>query len=88
MKASHILVATEMEAKRILDEIKHEDITFEEGARTFSICPSKRHSGDLGEFKKGTMAKPFENMYYKLKTGQISEPVKTEFGWHVIKRTG
>ncbi len=88
LKASHILVATEMEAKRILDEVKKEQITFEEGARTFSTCPSKRHSGDLGEFKRGVMAKEFENACYNMKVGQISEPVHTQFGWHLIKRTG
>ena len=87
MKVSHILVATEKEAKRILEEIKKEQITFEEGARTFSSCPSKRHGGDLGEFKKGVMAKLFENACYKLKVGEISLPIRTESGWHIIKRT-
>lgn len=87
MRASHILVATELEAKRILNEIRTEQITFEEGARTFSLCPSKKHSGDLGKFEKGQMTKAFEDACNKLKVGEISEPVKSEFGWHVIKRT-
>ncbi len=86
MKASHILVATEMEAKRVREEIVTQKITFEEGARTFSTCPSKKHSGDLGSFEKGTMAKPFEDACSKLKVGEISQPIKTEFGWHLIRR--
>ncbi len=86
MHASHILVATEMEAKRIHEEIISEKITFEEGARTFSTCPSKRQGGDLGAFEKGTMAKAFEEVCFKLKVGEISQPVKTEFGWHLIRR--
>lgn len=88
MRASHILVGTENEAKRILDDIKKEKMTFEECARSFSMCPSKKQGGDLGEFRKGEMVKPFEDACEKLETGQISEPVKTEFGWHLILRTG
>lgn len=88
MKASHILVATEIEAKRILDEIKKEKTTFEEAAKSFSNCPSKKEGGNLGEFGKGSMVKPFEDACFKLNVGGMSEPVRTEFGWHIIKRTG
>lgn len=88
MRASHILVATESEAKRILDEIKKEKMTFADAARSFSSCPSKKQGGDLGEFDMGQMVKPFEDACLKLKAGEMSGPVRTEFGWHIIKRTG
>ena len=87
MKASHILVATEMEAKRITDEIKGKRMTFEQGARDFSSCPSKKQGGDLGEFGKGVMVKEFETASFALKVGEMSKPVKTQFGWHLILRT-
>ncbi len=88
MKASHILVATENEAKRILDDLKNNRIGFEEAARSFSTCPSRKQGGNLGEFNKGDMVKLFEDACAKMKNGQISEPVKTQFGWHLILRTG
>ena len=88
MRASHILVSTEVEAKRILEEIKTNQSSFEESARAFSMCPSKKQGGDLGEFGKGQMVKPFEDACLKLKVSELSSPIKTEFGWHLIKRTG
>lgn len=88
MRASHILVATENEATRILDDLKSNRISFEEAARSFSTCPSRKQGGDLGGFNKGEMVKPFEDACAKLNNGQISEPVKTQFGWHLILRTG
>lgn len=88
MKASHILVDAESEAKCILGDINSKKMSFEDAARTFSKCPSRKQGGDLGNFGKGAMVKPFEEATEKLKVGQISSPVKTEFGWHLIKRTG
>ena len=88
MKASHILVSTEQEARKILADLKSSSMTFEEAARSFSLCPSKKQGGDLGEFGRGEMVKPFEDACLKLTQGELSSPVKTEFGWHIIKRTG
>ncbi len=88
MKASHILVSSEPEAKRILDDIKSGKLSFEDAARSFSLCPSKRQGGDLGNFNKGEMVKPFEDACLKGKKGDLVGPVKTEFGFHLIKVTG
>ena len=59
---------------------------FENLARTFSICPSKKRGGNLGEFSKGDMVPEFWNASIKLKIGEISQPVKSRFGYHIIKR--
>ena len=88
MRASHILVSDENQAKRILDDLKHNKISFEDAARSFSLCPSKKQGGDLGSFGKGQMVKPFEDACFSMKVGDLSSPVQTEFGWHLIKRTG
>ena len=88
MKASHILVSSEPEAKRILDDIQAGKLSFEDAARSFSLCPSKRQGGDLGNFNKGEMVKPFEDACLKGKKGDLVGPVKTEFGFHLIKVTG
>jgi foldase protein PrsA len=61
---------------------------FEDLAKMFSECPSKKLGGDLGWFAKGAMVPEFEQAVQKLKVGEISQPVKTQFGWHLIKRTG
>lgn len=86
VKASHILVPTEEEAqtvKTMLDE--GED--FAMLARQYSKCPSKAAGGDLGYFKRGQMVKEFEKAAFSLPVGQVSEPVQTQFGWHIIKVT-
>ncbi len=86
VKASHILVPTEEEAKAIkvmLDE--GED--FAVLARQYSQCPSKAAGGDLGYFKRGQMVKAFEEVAFELPVNTVSDPVKTQFGWHLIKVT-
>jgi len=82
---SHILVKTEQEAKIILDEL-NKGSSFSKIAMEKSLCPSKRNGGDLGSFGRGQMVREFERAAFTLQKGQISQPVKTEFGWHIIKR--
>jgi peptidyl-prolyl cis-trans isomerase C len=85
IKASHILVPKLGQA----DEIKSiaTKSNFAELAREHSTCPSKKRGGDLGEFGRGKMVKEFEKVAFELQVGQISDPVKTPFGYHVILRT-
>lgn len=84
IRAFHILVKTEQEAFEILYDINHGK-DFETVAREKSLCPSRKKGGDLGWFGRGQMAKEFENAAFTLKVGEISKPVKTQFGWHIIK---
>lgn len=87
VKASHILVATEDEAKNLYNEIKNGK-DFAEVAKEYSKCPSGQNGGDLGFFPRGVMVKPFEDAAFSLKVGELSEPVQTQFGWHLILVTG
>lgn len=88
IRASHILVKTEEDAKKILERLeKGED--FAAIAKKSSIDPgSAANGGDLGYFSSGQMVPEFESAAAKLKAGEVSsEPVKTKFGYHVIKVT-
>ena len=86
IRASHILVKTEEEAKKLLEEIKN-GADFAKLASEHSMCPSVRDGGDLRFFGRGMMVKPFEDAAFALKKGEVSEPVETQFGWHLIKLT-
>ncbi|MEA5037590.1 Foldase protein PrsA 1 [bioreactor metagenome] len=86
VKASHILVKTESEAKEIMQKIKAGD-DFAKLAKLYSQCPSGNAGGDLGYFGKGQMVKPFEEACFKANAGDVVGPVKTQFGWHIIKVT-
>ena len=86
IQASHILVKTEQEANVALYDITHGK-DFAEVAKQISLCPSKKQGGDLGWFSRGMMVKPFEDAAFSLGKGNISKPVQTQFGWHIIKVT-
>lgn len=59
--------------------------SFEEIAKAKSLCPSGKKGGSLGWFGRNQMVKEFESAAFSLKKGEISRPVKTQFGWHIIK---
>jgi len=81
--AKHILVPTEKEALEVLFDLK-QGKDFEQLAKEKSQCPSKKKGGDLGWFARNQMVKEFEQAAFALKPGELSKPVKTQFGWHVI----
>ena len=83
-RARHILVKNEEDAKDIVKRLGGGS-DFAELAKEKSTGPSGAQGGDLGYFTKGRMVPEFEEAVIKLKKGDVSEPVKTQFGWHVIK---
>lgn len=83
-KASHILVSSEESAQKILDEI-NEGLDFAEAAQKYSSCPSGQAGGDLGEFGPGQMVPEFDNAVFSMKAGEISAPIQTQFGYHIVK---
>ncbi len=87
VKASHILVKEADKAKEISEKIAHgDDKTFAEAAKQHSIDPgSKDDGGSLGYFGRGQMVPQFEEAAFKLQKGEISQPIQTQFGWHIIK---
>jgi len=88
IKCSHILVKKQSEALAILERLKSGE-KFGRLARELSIdSGSAKRDGSLGYFGKGMMVKPFEEAAFKLEIGNVSEPVKSEFGYHIIKRLG
>ena len=88
VRASHILVNSEAQALRIKSDIENGKITFEDAAKKYSLCPSGQNGGDLGYFGRKVMVKDFEDASFSLPIGKISAPVKTQFGYHLIKVTG
>ena len=82
--ASHILVETETEAEELLLKLKN-GADFSELAKTYSTGPSGAQGGNLGWFGQGAMVPTFENAVIKLKIDEVSVPVQTQFGWHLIK---
>ncbi len=82
--ASHILVETLEKANDILKEI-NDGLSFADAAQKYSSCPSKNSGGNLGKFGKGQMVPEFEDAVFAMKVGDISSPVKTQFGYHLIQ---
>lgn len=88
IKCSHILVQKQSEALDIFDRLKKGE-KFGKLAKELSIdSGSAKKDGNLGYFTKGMMVKPFEDAAFKLQVGEMSQPIKTEFGYHIIKRFG
>jgi len=88
VRASHILVDKLSVAQEIKAELTQGGASFAKLAESYSTCPSKKRGGDLGTFGRGKMVPEFEKAVYNMKVGDISEPVKTKHGYHIIKRTG
>lgn len=86
-RASHILVKDRALAERIYTEVKSGK-SFSLLAQQYSTCPSKSKGGDLGWFSQGQMVAEFENAVKRMSYGSISKPVRTQFGYHIIKKTG
>lgn len=84
--ASHILVDKHSKAVDIIDELKAGK-DFASLAKDHSLDASKKIGGNLGEFNKGDMVKEFQNALLRLKVGEFTDqPVKSKFGYHIIKR--
>lgn len=82
--SSHILIDDEEKANEIIDEIR-EGKTFEQAAKEYSSCPSKDQGGNLGETTRGKLVPEFEDVAFSMEIGSVSQPVKTQFGYHIIK---
>jgi peptidyl-prolyl cis-trans isomerase C len=86
IRASHILLASEADARTVLAEVRRPGADFAEVARRRSTDPGARNGGDLGFFKRGDMIPEFEQAAFALRVGEISAaPVRTQFGWHIIR---
>lgn len=85
VNAKHILVDSEEKCNEILAQIVNGEKEFEAAAKESSSCPSGANGGSLGEFGKGQMVKEFEDAAFAAEIGQIVGPVKTQFGYHLIK---
>lgn len=88
VRAKHILTDTEEKCGEILAAVENGEKTFEEAAKEYSTCPSGQRGGDLGEFGKGQMVPEFEKAAFSAEIGKIIGPVKTSFGYHLIKVEG
>ena len=87
VRASPILVSSRKEALEIKKNILNGNISFEDAALRYSQCPSGQRGGDLGYFNRKQMVQSFSDTAFDLKIGEISAPVGTKFGWHIIKTT-
>lgn len=102
VQASHILLMyqgsarstatrSKEEAKQLIDQIKGQldaGADFAQLAQQHSDCPSGKEGGDLGAFGRGQMVGPFEDAAFGMQVGALSGVVETDFGYHIIKRTG
>jgi parvulin-like peptidyl-prolyl isomerase len=86
VRASHILVPTLEKAVALKEQITA-GADFGTLAQQNSSCGSARNGGDLGPFGRGQMVKPFEDAAFNAEVGTVTDPVQTQFGFHLIKRT-
>ena len=84
VRAAHILVETKEEAAKLREKIVAGEMKFEDAAAQFSSCPSGARGGDLGYFGRGMMVKEFEVPSFSEPVGTVTEPIQTQFGWHLI----
>ena len=85
VNASHILVDSEDKANELLNAINAGEISFEDAARDNSSCPSSSQGGNLGDFGRGQMVPEFDQACFEMEEGEICGPVKTQFGYHLIR---
>ena len=85
ISAKHILVDSKELCDKIKNEITLNEITFEDAAIKYSTCPSKEQGGNLGSFGRGMVVPEFEDAAFKLEINVVSDPVQTQFGYHLIK---
>lgn len=88
VRASHVLVPTEQACNDLKSKIDAGSLSFEDAAKQNSTCPSKARGGDLGFFGRGQMVKAFEDAAFGAGENEVVGPVKTQFGYHLIKVTG
>lgn len=93
VRASHILVEKYSKAEELYNQLKSVNskqlpTLFKKLANENSICSSSKKGGDLGQISRGKMVKEFEKAVFALESGQLSGLVKTQFGYHIILRTG
>ncbi len=82
--ALHILVKTREEAEKLKQQLA-KGADFSKLAKQHSLCPSGKKGGDLGEFRKGDMVRPFSEAVFKGPLLEVQGPVRTQFGYHLIK---
>lgn len=87
IKASHILVAEEDKCNELLEKIVAGEVTFEDAAKEHSTCPSGAQGGSLGQFGRGQMVPEFDQAAFDAEVDHVVGPVKTQFGYHLIKVT-
>ncbi len=87
VRASHILVESEEMAQDLKNRVET-GTSFEQLAKEHSKCPSGEQGGDLGWFGPGMMVPEFDQACFSMEEGTISDPIKTQFGYHLIKLTG
>lgn len=85
VNASHILVDSEEKANEILAQINAGEVTFEDAAKQHSTCPSGKEGGSLGDFGRGQMVPEFDEACFSMEVGETRGPVKTQFGYHLIR---
>ena len=85
--ARHLLVSSESECEQIKKDIQEGKISFEDAAKKYSQCPSRSRGGDLGTFSQGQMVPEFDKVVFNDELNVVHGPVKTQFGYHLLKTT-